>query len=378
MSLIATTALAGPPKVVIDKRFVIAPAGGFVGIDTNLPYARSARASDGTLYVKAANGLLYVSRDNGQTWTSKTIDLQKNLVSQGVEAAHADLLGQNYGPFGIVGDDRMVLCHQTFTIWGQDLWVSTSDDFGDTWITRPVDLDAIQPPGVPDGQRYMLHYASVGSVFELADGTICLGVLYYPAVHWHAPEVWPSDLPTGEALIRSTDGGKTWGDATYIGPDHDRYMLECDYATDPRNPDRFFTIARNQRPPSLVKASSPPGRCRAYKKAASSHARTDNSFIHPMPGNPPGSCPTANWAGTNTATALSGPTAGWWWWSTSSALKTAREAAWSTSASARTTADHGSAPEVESVAAWPPRKPMRSPFTNPIRLATATSTWQLA
>ena len=213
-------------NVFVDNRVIIAPQGSFTGAPTNVPCPEVERASNGDLYVRAENSKFYKSTDGGLTWTSQEINLP---------------IGSKLVNFGITDQDRFYLVHQAD--W-TNLYVSYSDNYGadGSWTSQGINIPSLHPPGSTEDY----HYASIvrGPVMQLDDGTLQFGVdLRHQADAW---DPWPPATPFGEALIRSTDNGATWGDPTFLRVP-DSYLFETDYAIDPRDPDHIFAATRAQR-----------------------------------------------------------------------------------------------------------------------------------
>ena len=231
----SSTVMASEPlSVVVDRRFVIEPKGGFSNVYTNVPGPGLQRASNGDLYVKAENWKLYKSRDAGQTWQAQAIDLVPSLTAIGVPESKAKF--QHLAGFGITTGDRFWLVHQyrkdNDPYDAKDLFVSRSDDFGKTWATTSIDIPAQKPSGLKD--TYTNAYAVRTPVFESPAGTVIFAVGLV------------SPLLRGEVLMRSTDGGLTWKDPTLLRPE-DPANYETDFAVDPRDPTHILALTRTQR-----------------------------------------------------------------------------------------------------------------------------------
>jgi len=223
-------------EVKIDKQVIsrVVPAGSLV----DRAMLGIARHPDGTIFVNTQNGPLYKSNDRGQTWTAVTVKLPDAPPRQRLHGFH------------INPDGRMWLMHQSSAA-DTDCYVSHSTDKARTWKTTPIDFTTL-PPGGPQ-RPYNRCYNDHSSFIERPDGTMIvkIGARREPS-YWLNPEnldpatglVRPDAEIGGCVLLRSSDGGKTWGDATLAHP----YMSEVSLAVDPRDPDHILAMTRLQRP----------------------------------------------------------------------------------------------------------------------------------
>ena len=124
---------------------------------------------------------------------------------------------------------------------GKDLFVSYSSDKGLSWTTTAIDY-ANLAPGAPE-EPYAFCYNDYNTFIERPDGTMMVGVgMRYK--DWNNYQNEDQTHPGfNETLIRSTDGGKTWGDPTLVH----QHVAETCYAVDPYDPDHILAMTRKQR-----------------------------------------------------------------------------------------------------------------------------------
>lgn len=211
--------------VTIEDETTIVPAAG----EFERAMMSMVRHPDGSIYLNTqTQGVLYQSTDEGATW--KTMEVNLPDVA-GPQAQHG---------LGVSGDGRLWLMHQS---QGRldDLFVSVSDDGGTRWTTTPIDFAGLAP-GAPD-DPFDLCANDFNTFFERPDGTMLLGVgLRYD--DWKEYGQQDQSRPGfHETLIRSTDGGRTWGDPTEVHA----HVAETQYAVNPRNPDHILAMTRIQR-----------------------------------------------------------------------------------------------------------------------------------
>ena len=96
----------------------------------------------------------------------------------------------------------------------------------------------------------MHSHNDYNTFIEQPDGTLMFSVgLRYDRGYYKDPEhlmeglMRPDVDVGGEFMFRSTDGGKTWGDATLVHP----HVTEVGHALGPNNPDRILSMTRTQR-----------------------------------------------------------------------------------------------------------------------------------
>ena len=216
-------------EVKIDKQITI------VSRDAGLRRAMMSMVChpDGSIYLNTqTQETLYRSTDNGQTWTPLPVNFTGELKKQ---ALHALIASR---------DGRLWLMHQS--AGGKDLFVSYSSDQGKSWTTTSIDY-ANLAPGAPEAP-YLTSYNDYNSFIERPDGTMMLGVglRYYEEPCDYAADYAQEDQSRAgfhETLIRSSGGGKNWGDPTKVH----QHVAETCYAVDPNDHDHILAMTRKQR-----------------------------------------------------------------------------------------------------------------------------------
>ena len=225
--------------VKIDKQVSIVDPSPETGLAHEM--LGMVRHPDGTIFVStvsqgtdSALGLLK-SNDNGETWKPLQVSLPNAPDRQQLRG------------LGATHDGRLWLLHQTNS--ARDLFVSSSRDGGQSWQTTPIDF-GWSTSGAPE-QNDTLSHNDYNTFIEQPDGTLMFSVgLRSEKPYYKDPDLLVDGLVRldadvgGEIMFRSTDGGKTWGDATMVHP----HVTEVGHALDPHNPDRILSMTRTQRP----------------------------------------------------------------------------------------------------------------------------------
>ena len=212
-------------EVKIEKeRALVLPGSGLEHTMLHL-----LRHPDGSLYMNAHKLGLYRSSDDGQTWSRIPLEFPDAGPNQ------------DPGGFGISRDGRLWVAHQSLHSgsgkdrnW-KDLFISSSADGGQTWKTAPINYADFAPQASKAGYEKCSVAEAYSTFIEQPDGTLMfsLGLI-------------PEGADIGDdVMLRSPDGGKTWGDPTFTY----RFLnaCECSHAADPENPDHILTMARCQR-----------------------------------------------------------------------------------------------------------------------------------
>ena len=217
-------------EIKIDRRVTIVPPGS--GLKRAM--LSMVRHPDGSILLNLqTQPLLLSSRDNGKNWTPVPIKLPDAPPKQRSNA------------LGVSRDGRLWLMHQSSGV--KDLFVSVSQEpFQKTpvaqlaWKTTRIDFARL----APDRKRpFALCSNDYNTFFQQSDGTMLLGVgLRYE--DWGDYQQLDQSRPGfHETLIRSRDGGRTWGDPTEVHP----HVAETCYAVDPHNPKHVLAMTRKQR-----------------------------------------------------------------------------------------------------------------------------------
>jgi len=230
--------------VKIDKRGTIVPPGTLTRAMMSM-----VRHPDGAIFLNTQSGSLYKSTNNGESWTPVSVKLVNVPPKQTLHG------------LGVNRKGRLLLVHQTpghdpkdKRLYGQDLFVSYSDDGGRTWTTSQTDFRKF-PPGIPNMK---FHEDGNRTFIEQTDGTLMFTTTIVAAENYGAkhPPKSPPQPPNyeyggkpqdlfGDIIFRSTDGGKTWGDPTRVYTDLNPH--ESALAIDPKNPKHILEFARIQR-----------------------------------------------------------------------------------------------------------------------------------
>ncbi len=208
-------------RVEIEGEVEIVPPGsgqgrGMLGI---------VRHPDGSIFVNTQTRGLVRSTDNGRTWKA-------------IEAENAFALG-------VTRDGRLWLAGQTAQ---NAVSVSRSADRGRNWTATVVDGAGLAPASK---QPYDWVGDDYNTFLESPDGTLMLGVgARYLPWYYRDPNLMRDGLVRPDAdvgglfLIRSINGGTSWGDPTLMHP----FVCETGLAADPFNPDHLLAMTRIQRP----------------------------------------------------------------------------------------------------------------------------------
>ena len=205
----------------IDRRVIIVPpTKGFGRAMLGM-----VRHPDGTIFVNTQTRGLYKSSDNGKTWTPSPVNFDPSVPT-----------GHKLHGLGVSSDGKLWLLHQRH---GKELFISNSMDGGRKWKTAVVDYAnlAADPYDTSDNDY--------NSFVELADGTMMAAIeLRYPEAEVQDYlEGSPERCGFHETVIRSTDGGKTWGNPTLMH----QFVAETSLAIDPNDPSHILAMTRIQR-----------------------------------------------------------------------------------------------------------------------------------
>lgn len=189
-------------------RFMVCPAGGY--------YVKLEQLADGTIVAvfKGGDGIVglwghlqsAISRDGGESWTPP-----RTIVQMGHDTDHM--------AFGQTQEGRLVLCFVQPHAYQNGLWDTTqvhdgpvygvrSQDGGATW-SAPVSLDTSSTP-VPEGCN------PHGKMVQLPDGTLLMCLYFRYREGQALPSYQQHGNDFGTYLLRSRDGGQTWGDGSLL------------------------------------------------------------------------------------------------------------------------------------------------------------------
>ena len=192
------------------------------GIGHTMPQAK--RHPDGSIYINACRNGLFKSSDNGKTWTRIPWQFDPN-------------------GFGISRDGRLWIVDRQEKKSSNVILIGQSVDEGRTWKTQDLDCGPLSPGGVGDPYTIATPHGAFTNFLEQPDGTLMFSVgLRYD--DWGNFVNEDQSRPGfRDVMIRTTNGGKTWGDPTIVH----QHATETDFAVDPKNPTTVLAFTRIQR-----------------------------------------------------------------------------------------------------------------------------------
>ncbi len=243
LHLTLTALLAG-----VDDHRVQTETGKVVQI---LPVGRSPgmmkmlRHPDGSIYLNTQSTdlsrALARSRDEGKSWTILPIRFPQEIPE-----------GQHAAGFGISSDGKLWLIHQGHPrsqggeaqrYENKQIFVATSTDGGGSWGSIPFDFSHFSPGGAGDPYTVGQVAWCFPNFINRPDG----GMAFSMSMRYSDWDDWmqqdQSRPGVRDVMVRSRDGGRTWGDPTVVH----QHATETDYAVDPRNPRRILALSRKQR-----------------------------------------------------------------------------------------------------------------------------------
>ncbi len=223
-------------ELVVDDEVIIAPASA------KLSGYNLVRGPKGTIWIntgKTEPGLLR-SEDQGKTWEAVSVDLPTVPP------------GQHLAGFHITREGRLWLVHQLpprflegkhVPASDQRGFVSVSSDGGRSWQTSEIGAKGFAPGARQDPYTSIEIAWCHPNFVEQPDGTVSFSLsMRYD--DWDDFSQADQSRPgIRDVMVRTVDGGRTWGDPTIVH----QHATETAYAVDPRNPDHILAATRIQR-----------------------------------------------------------------------------------------------------------------------------------
>ena len=218
-------------EVVIDTRTtIVSPESG---LKLKRAMLGMLRHPDGSILLSVQTlPVLLRSTDHGRTWKQVDVLLPGDPDEPIIHG------------LGVSREGHVWLMHQAGTD-GKDLYVSVSQERQGselTWTTTQIDYAQLAPN---PAQPYFYCYNDYNTFFQRPNGKMVLGVGLQYEDHGDYQQEDQSRPGFHETLIRSSDGGETWGDPTKVHA----HVAETCYAVDPRDSDHILAMTRKQRPP---------------------------------------------------------------------------------------------------------------------------------
>ena len=178
----------------------------------------------GAIFINACRSGLFKSTNNGKTWTRISWKFDPN-------------------GFGISRDGRLWLVDRKGTTASSVILVVQSTDGGRTWKTQELDCGPFAPGGADDPYTLATPHGAYTNFVERPDGTLMFSVgMRYK--DWGDFKNKDQTRPgVRDVMVRTTNGGRTWGDPTIIH----QHATETDFAVDPSNADHILAFTRIQR-----------------------------------------------------------------------------------------------------------------------------------
>ena len=227
--IIATCLLGNPAAgadegefqaVVIDGTSTIyAP-----GYETGHNMLDIERHPNGAIYINAHDSGLFKSTDNAKSW---------------------ERIAWKYNPggFGISRDGRIWLVNWTGTHDTSVILILQSSDGGRSWEKLELDCGPFSAGGAEDPYARVLPHDAYTTFIERPDKSL----MFSCSMEYSDWDNWLNEDQSRpglrDVMVRTHDGGKTWGDATIVR----QHATETDFAVDPNNPDHILAATRVQR-----------------------------------------------------------------------------------------------------------------------------------
>ncbi len=187
-------------------RYLIATLGGYFPVLQRLRSgAIAAVVESGDFHVGERGRLdLVVSTDGGESWSAA-----RTIMDEGPDARNQAFLALSDGTLLVAYVHAAYLNGRFDPARGYEkIHLIRSSDEGKTWSApQPVDTGAIRGP----------QFSPYGKMVETPDGTILMAV--YAGSRLEKPESFSS------WILRSRDGGRSWGDATRVAGGSDETAL---------------------------------------------------------------------------------------------------------------------------------------------------------
>ena len=224
-------------QLFIEDEVILAPASA------DLDAYNVVRGPEGAIWLNTGETKpgLFRSTDQGRTWETVPVELSQAPPGQHLAGFHA------------ARDGSLWLLHQappTHTVDGKSMeykdrrvFFSKSKDGGRTWETWEIDYGRFAPDPEADPYTMMETAWCHPNFVERPDGTtfFSLSMRYPDWDDWHQED--QSRPGIRDVMVRTQDGGKTWGDPTIVH----QHATETAYAVDPNDPDHIYAATRIQR-----------------------------------------------------------------------------------------------------------------------------------
>ena len=187
------------------KRYMIATLGGYFPVLQKLKDGSiGAVVEAGDFHIGERGRLDFVrSTDGGESWGAA-----RAIVADGPDARNQSFVSLSDGTLVVAYVHAAYTNGQFDRTRGYDkIYVIRSTDYGETW-SPPKQIGASPFTGP--------QYSPYGKMTELPDGTILM-----PMYHGSRPSPETSD----SVVLRSKDGGETWGDGSMIAETYDETSL---------------------------------------------------------------------------------------------------------------------------------------------------------
>ena len=221
-------------QIKIDHVGTITPPTSDLHLDAN----NLARDPRGTIWLNTTttDPGLFKTSDGGASWTSVKVRLPDVPPNQHIAG------------FTVTRDAHLWAVHQTLPTDGGSTYdpaayVSHSSDDGQSWHTTPLDNPNFAP-GAPQDPYTKIQVAWCHPNFlERPDGSL----MFSASMRYDDWDDYQQEDQTRpgirDVMVRTKDGGKTWGDPTIVH----QHATETAYAADPNGPDRILATTRIQR-----------------------------------------------------------------------------------------------------------------------------------